>query len=92
MSKHTTKEDTLYYKSMRLTNAQLVVEVKEKTEFDPADVSIFHSPSKYENKFRIQLKNRQELREYIAMLQDFDYRFGNLLDEMQTPEKESDNE
>jgi len=88
MTKHETKEDVLYYKSMRMTSAQLVVEVREKTSYDPALVKIFHSPSKWEqDKFHVQLKNRGELKDYIAMLIDFEQRFGDLLDQTQAPEK-----
>jgi len=103
MSSYEVKEDALYYKSMRLKSAQLVVEVKEaadysytdnktgerKDNFEPAIVNIFHSPAKFplQDKFKVCLKNRGELKEYIAMLVDFEQRFGDFLDQVQKPER-----
>ena len=92
--KYTTKEDTLYYKSMRLTSSNLNVEVTEahdysytnrnnelKGKLSPATIKIFHSPSKYDgDRFSVTLKDRQELNDYIGMLRDFEAKFGHLLD------------
>jgi len=104
MANHEVREDVLYYKSMRLKSAQLVVEVKEAADYsyvddagerveqlEPARVSIFHSPAKWDqDKFNVRLKNRAELKEYIAMLEDFEQKFGDLLDQVQTPERAKD--
>lgn len=85
--KHTTKEDVKYYKSMTLTSNNLVISVKESTVEEPASISIFHSPSRFEqDKFRIRLKDRKELQDYIDMLVDFSERFGELLDNVQKKE------
>lgn len=89
MGKYQVKEDNRYYKSMRMESNALVVEVKEAHRhsadtFDPACIRIFHSPSKWVgDRFSVTLKNREELKEYITMLQDFDAKFGHLLDLVQ---------
>lgn len=99
MTKHTKREDVQYRKSMMLTSASLVVEVREKADYshkdadgkqitniDPAYVEIFHSPARFDSdRFKVHLKNRQELKDYIEMLVDFEATFGTLLDDVQTP-------
>jgi uncharacterized protein YajQ (UPF0234 family) len=101
MATYEVKEDTLYYKSMRLKSAQLVVEVREAADYsytdsngkrigqaEDAKVTIFHSAAKWDqDKFHIQLKNRTELQEYISMLQEFDKKYGHLLDLVQNDSK-----
>ena len=86
--KHTKEESTQYYKSMRLLSTNLVVEVQEKSNISPGDVRIYHSPRKWDDdQFMVHLKDRQGLRDYIAMLQDFDETYGHLLDQIQAPTK-----
>lgn len=96
----TSDETNLYYKYMTLTNAGLTVAVKEKADYsytdangnrveniEPAEVTIYHSPRKWDDdRFMIHLKNRKELREYIEMLQVFEEKYGDLLDQVQGSE------
>lgn len=82
------KDDVMYYKSMRLKSNNLVITVKEKSEIarETGRIEIYHSPAKWEgDRFMVILKNRAELKDYIAMLQDFDERFGDALDLIQAP-------
>jgi len=97
--KHQTIENTLYSKRMFLKSSGLTVEVKEKADYSftntdeervenikPAEVLIYHSPGKFnQDRFSIRLKDRKALKEYIAMLVDFEKRFGDLLDKVQKP-------
>jgi hypothetical protein len=96
MSKIETNDKSLYYKRMTLVSASLTVEVKEKADYsytnsdgkkikqiEHAYVRIFHSPSKFINKDVIELNTREELKDYIKMLQDFDSKYGHYLEEVQ---------
>lgn len=91
------KEDKPYYKRMILNNSSLLIQVNEKADYsytdgkgkrieqiEPAEVTIYHSPRYWEDdNFQLHLKNRQQLKDYIKTLQDFEEKHGDLLDMVQ---------
>lgn len=86
---HDITDDVMYYKAVRLVSTGIVVRVDEKTPWSDGAIEIFHSPSRFKEGHRtIRLKDRQDLKDYITMLQDFDERFGEQLDEIKYLEKE----
>ncbi len=95
MSKHEKQDKQLFYKRMVLKSTNLVVEVKEKSKWDIGEITIYHSPAKWDgDKFMVHLKDRRDLQDYIVMLQDFDESYGDLLDLVKSSprqQKEVDN-
>ena len=84
---HTTKEDTLYYRSMTLTGKDLTIQLNELGK----EICIFHSPRRWnDSNFQVHLTSRKDLQAYILMLQDFEQRYGDLLDDILS-KKESNN-
>lgn len=82
------RDETLYYKSIRLASTGIVVEVKEKSPWDDGAISLFHSPARFDQGHNcLLLRDRQDLKDYIAMLQDFDERFGEQLDDIKRSEE-----
>lgn len=79
--KYDVQDRQQFYKRLVLKSTNLVVEVKEKSEWDNGEITIYHSPRKWDDsQFKVHLKDRQDLKDYITMLQDFDREYGGLLD------------
>lgn len=100
---HNTIDYIKYKKRMVLQGTSLTAEIEEPMDYsytdldgkrvkniEPSCMYIYHSPAYFEqDKFMVHIKNRTKLREYIAMLQDLDEKFGNILDDVENVRTES---